>query len=107
VLIQHVAEGERKTTFRSPKTKGAVKRVEPKREKTPNIFWESFLWSEEHYEELAKKYPDKWVAIVDKEVAAAGDSIKDVEEEAENKTGKSRDEIPVVFIEGGIRILCQ
>lgn len=67
-------------------------------------FWDDMNWAEEHYSELMHKYPDKWVAVVDKKIVAAGESIKKIEEEAEKKTQRTRDQIPVVFIECGSHI---
>lgn len=51
---------------------------------------------------LTNKYPDKWVAIVDKNVVAFGKGIDEVREIAKNKTGKTR--IPVIFVEGEPRV---
>ncbi len=71
----------------------------------PKEFWEDKKWAEKNYSDLQEKYPDKWVAIVDKKVIAAGKSVKKVELEAEHKTGVPRDRIPVLFIEGEVNIL--
>lgn len=71
----------------------------------PKEFWDDKKWVEKNYSDLQDKYPDKWVAIVDKKVVAAGKSLKDIELEAEHKTGVSRDRIPVLFIEGEVNIL--
>ncbi|PKP56298.1 MAG: hypothetical protein CVT88_02415 [Candidatus Altiarchaeales archaeon HGW-Altiarchaeales-1] len=70
----------------------------------PKEFWDDMNWGRAHYSELVKNYPDKWIAIVDKKVIAAGDSINHVEEEAMKKTGKSNDKIPVMFVECGEHI---
>lgn len=66
--------------------------------------WDDILWSEEHYSELMERFPDKWVAIVDKKAVSSGESIKAVEIEAEKITGRSKNEIPVVFVECGAHI---
>ena len=71
----------------------------------PKEFWEDKKWAEKKYPDLQEKYPDKWVAIVDKKVVAAGKSLKNIELEAEHKTGVPRDRIPVIFIEGEVNIL--
>lgn len=64
-------------------------------------FWEDQKWGFKHYSELVRKYPDKWVAIVNKRVIVAGD-LELVEEEARKKTGKK--DIPVIFVESGSHI---
>lgn len=67
-------------------------------EKHPKRYWEDEKWANEHYGELVRKYPDKWVAVVNKKVVAAGESIRKIEEIARKKTGKKL--FPVLFIEG-------
>ena len=67
----------------------------------PREFWEDQDWGFKHYSDLVKKYPDKWVAIVHKEVIAAGD-LEKVEKEAEKKVGKKH--VPVLFVESGSHI---
>ena len=44
------------------------------------------------------------MAIVDSEVASAGDSPKMVEKDAEKKTRKHQNKIPVIFIESGSHV---
>ncbi len=51
-----------------------------------------------------REYSDKWVAIVDGKVVSAGESIKRVEAEAEKKTGRPTDKIPVMFVECGAHV---
>ncbi|OQX21246.1 MAG: hypothetical protein BWK75_03500 [Candidatus Altiarchaeales archaeon A3] len=63
-----------------------------------NEFWDDMNCGIAYYSELVKNYPDKWIAIVDKKVIAAEDSINYVEGEAMKKTGKQNDKIPVMFI---------
>ncbi|ODS41559.1 MAG: hypothetical protein A7315_01435 [Candidatus Altiarchaeales archaeon WOR_SM1_79] len=75
-----------------------MNKVEPE----PKEFWDDMKWGRTHYSELIKKYPDKWVAIINKKVVAVGESINDIKEEAKNKTGKMH--IPVMFIECGDHI---
>jgi hypothetical protein len=65
----------------------------------PKEFWEDREWAWEHYEELMRQYPNRWVAIVDKRVVAVSDGPTDYIEEARRKTGRKH--IPVVFIEDG------
>lgn len=67
----------------------------------PKGFWNDMDWGTDHYSDLVNKYPDKWVAIVDKKVVASGDGVIEVENEAMNKTGKPNERIPVIFVECG------
>lgn len=69
-------------------------------EETPKRFWEDDEWAEEHYDELVRKYPQKWVAVVHKKVVSVGDSPTKVREEARKKTGAEH--IPITFVERGI-----
>jgi hypothetical protein len=64
-------------------------------------FWEDQEWGFKHYSELVRKYPDKWVAIVNKRVIVAG-GLESVEEESRKKTGKTN--IPLIFVDGGSHI---
>jgi hypothetical protein len=68
-------------------------------EKIPKEFWEDAKWAEKHYSELVKKFPDEWVAVVNREVVTAGKDLAKVKEEAKIKTG--REKIPTIFIECG------
>lgn len=63
----------------------------------PKRYWEDEKWAYSNYTELMKKYPDKWVAVVNKQVVAAGISIRKIKEIARKKTGEEL--IPVLFIE--------
>lgn len=53
------------------------------------LVWDDMNWASEHYAELVRKYPGKWVAIVDRVVVAVGDSIKSVRKEAQKKLLKN------------------
>ena len=68
-------------------------------EKIPKDFWEDAKWAEKHYSELVKKFPDEWVAVVNREVVTSGRDLAKVKEEAKLKTG--REKIPTIFIECG------
>ncbi|MFQ6071250.1 MAG: DUF5678 domain-containing protein [Methanosarcinales archaeon] len=74
---------------------------------TKKIFFESkefiedMKWAEQNYSKLQEQFADKWIAVVDKKVVAAGESLNNVEWEAEQKTHKNRKYIPVIFIESG------
>ncbi len=47
-----------------------------------------FLWFQEHYDELTKKYPGKVVAIVDDQLVGVGDTILEVGRQAFKITAK-------------------
>jgi hypothetical protein len=68
----------------------------------PKEFWEDRKWADENHSELVKKYPNKWVAIVDKKVVAVSDGTGRFGrflEEAKRKTG--RQYIPTIFVDAG------
>lgn len=69
----------------------------------PKEFWDDKEWAFSHYSELMQKYPNYWVAIVNKEVVSAGKDLKKVRDEARKRTG--REEIPLIFIEGEASVL--
>jgi len=70
----------------------------------PKEFWDDTKWGEEHYPELQKRYPDKWVAIVNKTVAGVGKNISAAERMAHEKTKREIRNIPVMFVESGTHI---
>ena len=72
-------------------------------DKIPDEFWEDKDWAFDNYSEWMQKYPDQWIAIVDREVVAVGKDIREVEKTAEEKTGRKY--FPVIYVEGGDRIL--
>ena len=65
-------------------------------------YWEDYKWENENRSELAKRYPNRWVAIVNKEVIGVGEDIKSAELESNRRT--KRAEYPILFIERGIHV---
>lgn len=65
-------------------------------------FWQNRQWMLEHYNELAAKYADKWIAAIKGKVITSGNSISEVERMAKKILGKKY--IPVMFIEKGVHI---
>ena len=63
----------------------------------PKRYFDDEWWISEHMHDLQQCYPDRWVAVVNGEVAAAGEVPADVERLAEEKTGER--EFPVWFIQ--------
>lgn len=53
------------------------------------LFFEDREWALDHYSELIGKYPDLWVAIVDKKVIAATEDGSCIEI-AKEKTGRKK-----------------
>lgn len=72
-------------------------------EKMPDEFWEDKDWAFDNYSEWMRKYPAQWIAVVDKQVVAAGKDVQQIKKIAREKTGRKY--IAVVYIEGGVRIL--
>ena len=70
----------------------------------PQAYWDNSRWGREQSTELHKQYQDAWVAIADKQVVASGSDPVRVREVAVKKTGKSKAEIAVKFIESGLTI---
>lgn len=69
---------------------------------TPKEYWDDRDWVHEHISEITEQYPNQWIAVVDKQVVAAGKVIAEVRNEAEQKTGRKH--FPVIFAERGIRV---
>lgn len=68
----------------------------------PSEYWEDSRWAHDHMSDLAEKYPNLWVAVVNKKVVATGKVISEVERIVQEKTG--RVEFPVILAEKGIRV---
>ncbi|MFQ5813109.1 MAG: hypothetical protein ACE5I2_07965 [Anaerolineae bacterium] len=56
-------------------------------EPLPARFWEDERWLFEHVAELARLYPEKWVAIYREQVAAVGGSRREARQSAAEKLG--------------------
>lgn len=67
-------------------------------------FMADMKWALDNYKDLQLKFRDLWVAIMNREVIVAGESIKYVEEKASKLTGKKKEEIPVIFVESGAHV---
>ena len=82
----------------------AVKKIRSKANgsELPQRFWEDREWGYAHYGSLAKRFGNKWVAIVNRKAVAASKNIKEVEDAARSKTSECH--VPVIFVERGDRI---
>ena len=72
-------------------------------DKVPDEFWEDKDWAFDNYSEWMKKYPDQWIAVVDRKVVAVGKDIREVERAAEEQTGRKY--FPVIYVEGGPHLM--
>jgi hypothetical protein len=64
-----------------------VRRHPVKLEPLPARFWEDERWLFEHVAELARQYPEQWVVIYRKQVAAVGRSRREARQAAMEKLG--------------------
>lgn len=65
-------------------------------------FWQDNKWAHDHYQELSRKYPNQWIAVVNKKVVSAGKNLGKVEKESSKKAGKQ--DFPLLFIERGAHV---
>lgn len=66
----------------------------PKHQPLPKGYREDEKWADEHLGELMEKYPNQWVAVVNKEVACVGKNLAEVKKVARQKAG---DRTPFCF----------
>ncbi|MGA9348588.1 MAG: DUF5678 domain-containing protein [Anaerolineae bacterium] len=64
-----------------------VRRHPVRLEPLPARFWEDERWLFEHVTELARQYPEQWVAIYRKRVVGVGRSRREVRQAAAEKLG--------------------
>jgi hypothetical protein len=73
----------------------------PLPQKLPKRYFEDFRWINEKINELTQKYPDHWIAVLEKEVVIASqdlDEVKRVAHKKEAEVGKGQ--CVYTFIEG-------
>ena len=73
--------------------------------KTLSTHWtdeRDWAYSDAVYPKLARRYPNRWVAIAHHRVLAAGTNVMKVLAQARQKV--SWKEIPLVFVERGIHV---
>lgn len=71
-------------------------------EQMPLEFWEDKDWAFDNYERWMAEYPNQWIAVVGKEVVAAGKDVQEIKTIAREKTGRKY--IPVIYVEGDIHV---
>jgi hypothetical protein len=77
------------------------KPLEPPRP-LPRSWKAEYDWAFSQYEELAKQYPNEWIAFADRRVLAHGKALMTVLTQAKRKV--QRREIPHLFVERGIHV---
>ena len=65
-------------------------------------FWEDDRWAHSNYQDLAKKYPNQWIAVLNKKVVAFSESLAKVEDEAARIAGGK--DFPMLFVEKGAHV---
>lgn len=65
-------------------------------------FWQDDKWAHKNYQNLSRKYPNKWVAILSKKVISFSESLAKVKKEA-GRVAKGKD-FPILFIEKGAHV---
>ncbi|MBL7075131.1 hypothetical protein ISS37_07830 [candidate division KSB1 bacterium] len=68
----------------------------------PKKYWEDSRWAHEHSVEISERYPNQWIAILNKKVIAAGKDGSKVEKNGAEKAGDQ--EFVIFFAEKGIHI---
>lgn len=67
-----------------------------------NQFWKDDKWAHKNYQILSKRYPNKWVAVLNRKVISFSESLAKVKKEAE-RIAKGKD-FPILFIEKGAHV---
>ena len=65
-------------------------------------FWEDGKWAHRNYQNLSKKYPNKWIAVLNKKVISFSESLAKVKKETA-RIAEGRD-FPILFVEKGAHV---
>lgn len=76
----------------------ALERPKP----VPRSWKAQYDWAFAHYPELAKRYPNEWIAFANQHVLAHGKALLPVLTHAKQKARQR--EIPHLFVERGIHV---
>ena len=68
----------------------------------PKYVLADYRWADSHHNELAKKYPEKWVAVLKKRVVAHGRRADRVLAEAHRQTNRA--DVALLFIESRLHL---
>ena len=77
----------------------------PEPKPLPTRYWEDEKWLEENIVELTRRYPDQWIAVLNRQVVAANRHLGEVNKIAyqrEEEVGQGQ--CVYEFVEGGVRI---
>ena len=73
----------------------------PEPHKLTKRYFEDSKWINENINELTEKYPDMWIAVLEKEVVIASKDLGEVEEAARQRArGVGKGPCVYTFIEG-------
>ena len=72
--------------------------------KVEPAFWDDQEWGIQHYGKLMDQYRNQWVAIIGQQVVSHGYDMSRVEEEASQKSGRAKGQIPLIYVEAGNQI---
>ena len=68
----------------------------------PKSVFDDYRWADAHHSELSKKYPEQWIAIVNKKVIKHGKRPERVRADAHRCVKRS--EIALHFVEGRLHL---
>ena len=68
----------------------------------PKYVLADYRWANSHHGELAKKYPEKWVAVVNKKVIAHGRRADRVLSQAHRQT--THPDVALLFVESRLHL---
>ena len=73
----------------------------PLPQKLPKRYFEDSIWVEENINELTRKYPDHWIAVLEKEVVIASQDLAEVKRVAHRREAEvGKGQCVYTFIEG-------
>lgn len=68
----------------------------------PKSVLNDYRWADSHHLELAKKYPEKWVAVVGRRVVAYGKRADRVLAQAHRQTNRA--DVALLFVESRLHL---
>ena len=73
----------------------------PEPQKLPKRYFKDSKWGRKRINELVQRYPDMWVAILEKEIVVASKDLAEVERVAQQKAAEvGKGQCVYKFIEG-------
>ena len=76
--------------------------MEIKKLMPPKQYWEDEKWLNKNGTKLSQKYPNMWIAVVNKKVVSYGKNLSNIIEKAKKIAG--HEHFPVDFIEKGAHV---